>query len=319
MCKKCGNNACCGGCNKQVISKLGLPGKRGTRGASGKGNLIVRDAQGVPTIVSGVKEIRFIDPIADVIDLGNGVVSVSLVPASTVWVDMQNMPWFVSGSESFRPQYTLEGNKISFRGLLYVPLSNGGSLVNVANGNSYLGVASCAIHAAAVEVISNANSNNGTPQGRFLTSDVSLPNLPLAATPSVRDIVFNDVPCYRRYSVGTRVAVYRSYCDIRIGATNTVFKDGLNVIGAGCVMVFSPFNKEYDGSGTPPLGNDPLGLAISRVTTAVAPADYIAATDNNPFTIGAGGSTNPFSCNAHHINELGGFIFNLDGLSGYLN
>lgn len=313
-CNKCGKGVCC--CTETVITKQG---KAGPAGKNSKNLLVVKDAQNPLGVAYNVKEIRFIDALAKVVQLSPGIATVSLVPQATVWNDLLNMPWYVAGSESIRPQYTLEGNKISFRGQLFIPLDNGG-LVNVANGNSYLAVASCAIRAASVTNIANANTNNGTPQGRFMTSDVvASRNLPAGATPVARDILFSDVPCYRRYSNGTRVAVYRSFVDLRIGATNTVFKDGSNNLGIGCFMVFSPFNKEYDGSGTPPLTNDPLALGISRVTTGVAPSDYITMTDNTPFAVASGGSTNPFSCNAHHINELGGFIINLDGLSGYIN
>lgn len=313
-CSKCGTKVCC--CKETVITERGKAGKRGQ---NAKNLLVVKDAQSPQGVVYNVKEIRFTDFLATVTMVSPGVAEVNMIPPATVWNDLV-MPWYVAGSETIKPQYTVEGNKISFRGQLIIPLSNAGNLVNVNGGNAYLAVASVTPHAASVTVIANANTNNGTPQGRFLTADVvTTPNLPISATPVARDIVFFDVPGFRRYTVGTRVIMYRTFCDIRIGATNTVFKDGSNNLGAGCVMVLSPFNKEYDGSGTLPLGNDPQALGISKVTSGVAPADYIGATDDNPFTIGAGGSTNPFSCNAHKIDELGGFIFNLDGLQGFLN
>lgn len=262
-CSKCGTKACC--CKETVITERGKAGKRGH---NAKNLLKVVDARNPQGVVLNVREIRFTDLLAQVTQVSPGVAEVNLVPPATVWNDIQNLPWYVTGSESIKPQYTIEGNRIAFRGLLYLPLDNTG-LVNISGANSYLGIASCAMHSGSVSVITNANSNNGTPQGRFLTSDiVNLKNLPTDAIPISRDIEFSEVPCYRRYSSGGRVTVYRSVVDLRIGSLATVFKNGVTNIGSGCFMVFSPFNKEYDGSGNPPLGNDPLALQISRVTNA---------------------------------------------------
>lgn len=322
-CKRCHQPKCC--CKEKVITKYGKNGRPGRRGKPGPGGtgfaLTVRDQQGVPTIVNNVTEIQFTDPNAFVTNLGGGVVSVSLVPPATVWNDIMNLDWYNNlTTGTFRPQYTIEGNRISFRGLLFIPLDNAGNVIEVANGNSYLLWNSAVLHEPSVSIITNANTNNGTPQGRFMTSNVTTKkNFPAEAIPVARDVIFNAVPCARRFTGGGKVANYRSFVDIRIGAANTVYRNGASNFGTGCIMVFSPFNSEYDGAGTPPLGNDPLALGISRATNAVPAVDFINATDDNPFAIPSAGANNPFSVNAHHMPSLGGFVINLEGLSGYLN
>lgn len=318
MCSVCNKSKCC--CKSTVITKQGLQGKQGKDGKTGKDGkdavITVKDAQ--THVVSNVRELRFTDATAVVSEVSPGVAEVKFVPPATVWNDVQNLAYYVTGSESFKPQYTIEGNRITFRGLLYVPLDNGGTPVNISNGNSYLGVASVTLDETHMSIITNANTNNGTPQGRFFTPNVLMSrNLPPAAVPVARDILFNNISAFRRYSSG-RVANYRTVVDLRIGCATTVLQNSGNP-GIGCIMIFAPFNSEYDGAGTAPLGNDPLGLLISRATVGVAATDYISSLDNAPFTVAASAAANPFDVNAHHIQSLGGFIINLEGLSGYLN
>lgn len=314
MCKSCGVTKCT--CLK-IITKTGTDGKKGRPGRDGRDAFItVKD--GSTGNVANVTEVRFTDTNAVVTSPGAGIAVVNFVPTATVWNDVQNLSWYTSNGATavFRPQYTINGNKITFRGLLYIPLNG----VQIIANNSYLNQASAAIDETKLSVITNANTNNGSPQGRFMTTDiVTLKNLPAGAIPVGRDIAFDDVPAYRRYTDGVRVTIYRSFISIKIGSTMTVFKNGVTNIGSGCIMAFSPFNAQYDGSGTPPLGNDPLALLISNVTSGHTASNYVAATDDDPFTIPSAAATNPFDCNAHKIQSLGGFIINLEGLSGYLN
>lgn len=313
---KCNKNPCC--CPVKVITKTGMRGPAGPAGKDGTPIFTVSDND---TSVTNVREIRFTDDNAVVTDLGAGVVEVNFIPAATTWNDILNIPWYSgSGVNSFKPQYTIEGNKITFRGLLYIPLTpNGGIATDVTAANTYLTLLGAAITEARLSIITNANNNNGTPQGRFMTTDiVNNKNLPPIAIPQVRDITFDNVFAYRRYTASGHVTIYRSIVSLRIGSAVTAYKNGSTNIGSGCIMVFSPFNDEYDGSGNAPLGNDPLALFISKATGTVASNDYVSAVDDNPWAVAAGG-TNPFTVNAHNISGLGGFIINLEGLSGYLN
>jgi hypothetical protein len=261
------------------------------------------------------------------------MITYSEVPSSggaTVWNDILNLKNMVSNpvTDLFKPQYTITGNKIDFRGQLYIPLDLGGVPQDVTQGNSYLYLASAVTDETRMSVISNANINNGTPQGRFCTPNVvAEANLPLIATPLQGDIVFNDVPAYRRYATGLGgiLTINRTFLNIRVCGVNTVLNNSGN-LGVGCIAIFSPFSYEYDGSGSAPSGNDPQGLVISRASAGLSVTDYVGATDNSPFTVASGTSplngvvnVSPFDVNAHNIVSLGGFIINLNGLNGYLN
>lgn len=315
-CVKCGHSKC--QCTK-VISKQGFSGKNGKTGKTGPAgppgpsNFVVKD--GGAGVVNNVTEIRFTDANADVTSPATGVAEVNFTPAATVWNDIQNLSWYVTGSENIRPQYTIIGNQIFFRGLLFIPIAG----VDIANGNSYLFSATAVTDDTRLSEISNAQTNNGTPQGRFMTTSVTtLKNFPTGAIPAARDIVFTNIPCNRRYTGGGFVTNYRSFVTIRIGSTSTPFVNSGNP-GSGCIMVFSPFNEEYDGAGTPPLGNDPLALGISRANFDGTALNYISAVDDSPFAIAAATGTNAFNVNAHNISSLGGFIINLENLFGFLN
>jgi hypothetical protein len=259
----------------------------------------------------------------DAINNRTNVTYVTPTPPATVWNDVLNLKNMVSNpvTDLFKPQYTITGNKIDLRGLLYIPLENGGFPINVTIGNSYLYEASAITDNSRMSIISNANNNNGTPQGRFCTPDVVLErNFPPSATPLQGDIRFDDVPAYRRYSTGLGgiLTIHRTFLDIRICGVNTVLNNSGN-LGVGCIAILSPFSYEYDGSGSVPSGNDPQGLVISRAVAGQPVNDYIGATDNSPFAVGVGLLNSPFNVNAHNITSLGGFIINLNGLSGYLN
>ena len=157
-------------------------------------------------------------------------------------------------------------------------------------------------------------------QGRFFTPDVAaLRNFPVEHTPTARDITLSNISAYRRYLTGGVLKIYRTLVTLKIGSNTTVWKDYNNTLGRGALMVFAPYQEEYGGNGEVPLGNDPTALLISRATVDVAGNDYITATDNTPWTVPATTYNNSFDINAHDINDLGGMIINLEGLSGYLN
>lgn len=253
--------------------------------------------------------------------LGKTIVTIGGGGSPTIWNDVLNLENYVPNpvTELFKPQYTVEGNKITFRGLLYVPLDLLGVPKEVANGNSYLLLPSAVTDETRMSIATNANSNNGTPQGRFCTPDVvAKPNLPVGARPLQGDIIFSNVNAVRRYSNGSIVANYRTLVELRICGNKTVYTSKSD-LAIGSILIFSPYASEYDGSGNPPLGNDPLALLISRATVGIQANGYIDSTDDFPFTIPAGLAKNDFSINAHDIRSLGGFIINLQGLSGYLN
>lgn len=318
-CSSCGKAKCC--CQTvKIINKFSprpRQGQAGKNGATIPATITVKDNT---TTVNNVNELRFTDANVAVSSPGSGIAEINFNPPATSWTDVLNIPWYVgAGVNSFKPQYTIVGNRIYLRGQLYIPLLSGGVSQNVTTGNSYLSIASAVTDDSRLSIITNANTNNGTPQGRFMTNNVlTAKNFATGAIPTSRDITFTDVPCFRRHAFGGHLTLYRSLVTMVICSSNTVLQNSPN-IGSGCIAIFSPFQSEYDGSGSVPLGNDPQALGISRATNAVFANDYVGATDDAPFTIGSLVATNPFTVNAHHIQSLGGFIINLEGLAGFLN
>jgi hypothetical protein len=280
----------------------------------------VKDDQG--HTVTDCVEIQFNDPTALVTNLGGGIAEVTFVPTATVWENIENLDYYIAGSEDFRPQYTIEGNKITLRGLLYVPLKSGGLTVNIADANDYRGVLGVDLGSDDLSVITNANAALGHRQGRFFTNDVvNERNFPTNAIPQQRDITFNNVNAYRRYLKAPDIIhTYRSIVTLKIGSLLTPwFNVNSSKYGIGCLSIFSPFQDQYGGDTDTPYGNDPISLIISNVEGGVVGNDYITATDNFPWNIPTAGGTSAFTVNAHNITNLGGFIINLEGLSGYLN
>lgn len=308
---------------------IGPPGPQGPAGPQGPvgpagtaSAVTVKDDQG--NVVTDTTEIRFTDANALVTDLGSGIAEVNFIPPATVWNDVQNLAYYSSNTTSFRPQYTIEGNKITFRGLLYVPLEYDKTPITIDVGNSYKDVPSVTLDESNLTIVDNANSVGSARQGRFFTPNVvAQPNLPLNATPRNRDITFSNVNAFRRYTAGSsssyRVAVYRTVVTLIIASDSTVWEDSSTNKGTGCILMLSPYQDEYEGGGASPLGNDPLALLISRVSNGVSGNSYVYSTDNYPFTILETDQNNAFSVNAHDVENLGGFIINLEGLSGYLN
>jgi hypothetical protein len=317
----CDSNCGCG-CNSIKIPR----GPQGPPGPQGEASAVtVMDSLG--TTVTDCTEIIFADSDALVTDLGGGVAEVTFVPLQTAWENVLNLDYYDENDDTdlFRPQYTIEGNKITFRGLLFVPLKSGGITVPIANSNSYRGVSGVALGSDNLLEVTNANSVASEPQGRFFTSEIKLANLPQNAIPKQRDIVFDNVNAYRRYLTNGKIYIYRSIVSIRIGSVYTEFYNDSGSLpldyGVGCISIFSPFQSQYGGAAFPPYGNDPLSLLISNVTAGADGNNYITTKDDFPWSVPEvtylGG--NPFSVNAHNILDLGGFIINLEGLSGYIN
>jgi hypothetical protein len=310
-----------------VPGPIGPQGPQGPQGVPGIASAVtVKDDQG--NVVTNATEIRFTDINALVTPVSGNIAEVSFIPPATVWNNVENLDYYVAGSEDFRPQYTIEGNKITLRGLLFVPLKFAGVTVSIADSNDYRQVSGVLLGTDDLSIVSNANAALGERQGRFFTNDVvNEKNFPTNVIPQQRDIVFDNVNAYRRYLRNTDsldvIYVYRSIVTLVIGSVNTQYFNVNNTRkGIGCLFVFSPFNAQYGGDTNVPYGNDPLSLLISNVTSAADGNDYINAKDDFPWDVSeitSPDTGNPFTVNAHKITDLGGFIINLEGLSGYIN
>lgn len=261
-------------------------------------------------------------------DAINNRTNVTVGTPATIWNDILNLNYYnyaLSAASGILPQYAIEGNRITFRGTLFVPLDGFSTANYITNNNSYRDVGNAVLDTSGLNISEIINSNGDTLNGRqgiFITGNTSAnKNLPTIATPIARDINFSNVIATRRFvgGFGNPVVLYRSLVNLRITSQATPLNSSLGA-GIGCLALFSPYNEELGGfNSSPVFANDPLALLISRVTGTQPANDYISATDDAPFTVPASVNVNPFSCNAHVINSLGGFFINLEGLTGYLN
>jgi len=294
-------------------------------GGTGNGHIIADEGVNLPqqpildfqgtgvTVTDGVGK--------TIVTIGGGV-------APTVWNDIQNLDYYdyvAAKASGILPQYTIEGNKISLRGLLYIPLDGFSTPNYITNANSYRDVGNAVLDTSGLNIMEMVNANGNTLYGRqglFLTGDTATKkNLPLLATPVARDINFTNLIATRRFvgGFGNPVVLYRSLVTLRICSLVTTASSSLG-LGVGSLAIFSPFNEEFGGYNNSPLfANDPLAFLISKATAGQPANDYISANDDAPFTIPASVNVNPFTVNAHDIKSLGGFFINLEGLTGYLN
>ncbi len=260
---------------------------------------------------------------------GKTIVTIGGGSLPTVWKDIQNLNYYnypLANASGFMPQYNIQGNIISLRGVLFVPLDGNAGELAISTGNSYLFIPSAKTDTSVnnLSVITNANGAGGSSerQGRFFTSDTANKrNFPIIDTPIQRDVFFDNVIATRRYSSGSggKLSLYRSIVQLKICSTVTPLTSSLGS-GAGALAIFSPLNFEYAGFvAATPAGNDPLALLISVVKAGVAGNDYILANDDAPFSIPSSAYASPFPVNAHDITSLGGFYINLDGLTGFIN
>lgn len=294
-------------------------------GGTGNGHIIADEGVNLP-------QQPILDFVGEGVTVTNGVgktiVTVGGGGGATVWNDIQNLNYYdypLAKASGILPQYTIEGNKITLRGLLFVPLDGFATANFITNAYSYRDVGNAVLDTSGLNVSSVINANGNTLYGRqgiFLTGDTATrQNLPLIATPVARDINFTNVIATRRFvgGFGNPVVLYRSLVTLRICSLVTSASSSLG-LGVGSLAMFSPFNEEFGGFNNSPLfANDPLALLISRATDGQPASDFISVTDDAPFTIPASVNVNPFTVNAHDINSLGGFFINLEGLTGYLN
>jgi hypothetical protein len=247
---------------------------------------------------------------------------------ATVWNDVLNLNYYdypAAKASGILPQYSIDGNKISLRGLLFIPLDGFATANYITNANSYRDVGNATLDTSGLNASVMINANGNTLYGRqgiFLTGNTSTAkNFPTIATPVARDINFTNVIATRRFvgGFGNPVVLYRSLVTLRICSLVTTAQSSLG-FGIGSLALFSPFNEEFGGFNNSPLfANDPLAFLISKVTGGQPANDYIAASDDAPFSIPASANVNPFSVNAHDVNSLGGFFINLEGLTGFIN
>ena len=230
----------------------------------------------------------------------------------TGWVDLNGFAYYGVGVD--KPKCRRIGNAIHFKGSVYVPLENPaspGAVVPLAATSTYNSVAGNQTWSGVGGCTINANGaiqfNNGAS---VVPNAVTVDN-------------FDDT-----YSLGWIVATRPIDVNATYGTSLTAtFAISISATkGLQAQMLHDIEITTTRGSGY--QGNSPLRFITSNVRVGEYLPDYIGTgTDihnapsnaNFPLLSDTFNATWPFSCDAGNENQVGGFIFKLDGLIAYLD
>jgi hypothetical protein len=230
----------------------------------------------------------------------------------TGWVDLNGFAYYGAGVA--KPKCRRIGNAIHFKGTVYVPLENPtspGNVIPLASTSTYNSVAGCTTWSGAGGCTIDANGsilfNNGASV---------VPN-------SITTSNFDDT-----YNLGWIVATRPIDVNVSNGTSLTsVFSVSVSATkGLQAQLLHDIEITATRGSGV--QGNSPLRFITSNVRVGEYLPNYIGTgTDihnapsnaNFPLLSDTFNLTWPFSCDAGNENQVGGFIFRLDGLIAYLD
>ena len=230
----------------------------------------------------------------------------------TGWVDLNGFAYYGVGVE--KPKCRRIGNVVHFKGTVFVPLENPASPGNVvplaatstynsvAGNQTWSGTGGCTIDANGAILFNNGAS--------VVPSSITTGN-------------FDDA-----YNLGWIVATRPIDVNATYGTSlSAMFAVSISAAkGLKASMVHDIEITTTRGLGV--QGNSPLRFVTSNVRIGEYLPNYIAAgTDihnapsnaNFPLVSDTFNLTWPFSCDAGNENQVGGFIFKLDGLISYLS
>jgi hypothetical protein len=238
--------------------------------------------------------------------------TISAKSTDTGWVDLNGFAYYGVGVD--KPKCRRIGNAVHFKGTVYVPLENPtspGAVVPLASASSYNSVAGNQTWSGVGGCTINANGaiqfNNGTS---VVPNTVTVDN-------------FDDT-----YNLGWVVATRPIDVNATYGTSLTaVF--AISISSGKSLQAQMLHDIEITttrGSGY--QGNSPLRFITSNVRVGEYLPNYIGTgTDihnapsnaNFPLLSDTFNATWPFSCDAGNENQVGGFLFRLDGLIAYLD
>jgi hypothetical protein len=273
----------------------GVQGRQGTTGIQG-----VQGRQGT----TGIQGLQGVQGLT------------GTVITDTGWQDLDGFSYYpVSVS---KPQARRIGNQVFFRGVVFIPLSSdsGATLVPFTSATAYQnqpynqvydgGAGGCTI------------SSLGT-----ITFNLSSSVVPTSVVPALT----NFDGTYRTQRIGTRA--------IEITANNGMsLTSFFNVVITDTKQLIVAVNVDLEDIPVTPtdlIGSIPLRLITSNVRAGQYVPNYLnTSSEINSFAtsglqtlktetdFSAVDYTYPFSCDASNQNQIGGFVFTLDGISAFL-
>ena len=230
----------------------------------------------------------------------------------TGWVDLNGFAYYGVGVP--KPKCRRIGNAVHFKGIVYVPLENPaspGNVVPLAATTSYNSIAGCTTWSGTggctINSFGSIQFNNGAS---VVPSSITTGN-------------FDDA-----YNLGWIVATRPIDVNASYGTSLTaVFSVSISAAkGLQAQLLHDVEITATRGLGV--QGNSPLRFITSNVRIGEYLPNYIGAgTDihnaptnaNFPLLSDTFNLTWPFSCDAGDENQVGGFVFRLDGLIAYLD
>lgn len=238
-----------------------------------------------------------------------GVITADIT--DTGWVNLEGFA-FCTGVA--KPQCRRIGNVIHFRGTVFIPLENPaspGNVINVSSPSAYNSI-------VGASVWTGTGGCSISPYGS-LTFNNGASIIP----PSVTVDNFDGV-----YSLGWITATRQIELSGNYGTSLTASVN-VSISATKALTVSAIYDmEEIATSPNGAFGNSPLRFITSNVRSGEYLPNYIGAGSdihnapsnaNFPLVSDTYNLTWPFSCNAGNADELGGFIFKLDGLIAYLD
>lgn len=259
--------------------------------------------------------------------LASGTLSANIV--DTGWVDLLGFNWYTGNSKDvYQPQCRRIGNVVHFRGILMIPLSSGGALIdwNYGTGDTYSALTSVLPYTAGPGgVVVDTGGSITFNQGNSV-----IPNSVVSSTPTN----FNfEKTIQSNYVVASR---------------NVLLETGNTIILTTVVKIWITANKKLliqflrdnefsaSGQGGNIIGTSVLNTLVSRVNqndrvpqfarvgseiagNTTAGQQPLTATYYPDPPLPAVAELYPFTCDAGNPAQTGGFGWlSLDGMMQYL-
>jgi hypothetical protein len=255
---------------------------------------------------------------------GGPAYTISAKVIDTGWVDLDGFSFYTGvDTDALRPRVRRIGNVLHFKGQVMIPIDDGAGAPllwqyqNVPPIDTYY--LSTTVTPASIGPGSVITSTTGTIT--FNQGNIVIPT----SVMGVGELLDDNYT--KNFTLGYRQIQINNTPD-----TSTILSTVCNlIIGSNKTLKLSlPKNAEQNlFSGTAAYDTSHLNYIVSHVTASDNVPNFNSASTNVNSNGGPGATplaidfsateTYPFSCNANDETNLGGFIFQLDGLIAYID
>jgi len=242
----------------------------------------------------------------------------------TGWVDLEGFDFYTGLETDFlRPRVRRIGNTLHFKGQVMIPIDNGAGIPLLWEYSTVPPIDTYYLSTTVTPATVGPGSVSLNTTGfiRFNGGVSVIPNTIMGIFETIDDTYLKtNVIGFRRVQVdGAPVTstILTTVASIRITDNNMLD------------IVLLKNQEQNNFSGTASYNTSHLNYVVSHVIAGDNVPDFASANTNVNSNTGAGtigldleysaANTYPFSCNANSEQEVGGFIFILDGLLAYID